>query len=191
MKVRYLIACYALLCACEAAAVQAPVTLTINADQGRDTISRHISGQFAEHLGRGIYDGVWTREGSGPWHVRADSVQALKTIQVPNIRWPGGGFADYYHWKDGIGPLGKRQRWSTTTGVASPRTTASARTNFSTSARRLVPSRSLWATSEAAACRRCRNGGNTSTSRMAAPCPRSDAAMDARIRGTCASGVSA
>ena len=82
--------------------------VTINADQGRDTINRHIYGQFAEHLGRGIYDGVWTREGSGAWHLRPDVVQALKTIKVPNIRWPGGCFADYYHWKDGIGPRDKR-----------------------------------------------------------------------------------
>ena len=75
------------------------------ADEGRDTISRHIYGQFAEHLGRLIYDGIWTRRSpSEPWQMREDVVQALKRIQVPNIRWPGGCFADYYHWRDGIGP---------------------------------------------------------------------------------------
>jgi alpha-N-arabinofuranosidase len=87
---------------------QSPQNLIINADQGRDTISRHIYGHFAEHLGRGIYDGIWTREGSGAWHIRDDVVQALRAIKIPNLRWPGGCFADYYHWKDGIGPAAKR-----------------------------------------------------------------------------------
>ena len=87
---------------------QTTQTLIINADQGRDTISRHIYGQFAEHLGRGIYDGVWTRKGTGPWTVREDVVQALRAIKIPNVRWPGGCFADYYHWKDGVGPRGSR-----------------------------------------------------------------------------------
>ena len=106
MNARYLIAFVSLLSA--RATSQTPVTLTINADQGRDTINRHIYGQFAEHLGRGIYDGVWTREGSAAWHLRTDVVHALRTIKVPNVRWPGGCFADYYHWKDGIGPRAAR-----------------------------------------------------------------------------------
>src|SRR6266513_1306116 len=84
--------------------------LVIHADSGRDTISRHIYGQFAEHLGRGIYDGVWTKEGSGQWHLRDDVIEALRRIQVPNVRWPGGCFADYYHWRDGIGPAARRPR---------------------------------------------------------------------------------
>lgn len=92
-------------------ATAAPITrLVINADLGHDTISRHIYGQFAEHLGRGIYDGVWTKEGSGRWHLRADVIEALRRIKVPNVRWPGGCFADYYHWRDGIGPAGRRPR---------------------------------------------------------------------------------
>jgi alpha-N-arabinofuranosidase len=86
----------------------APLTLVVNADLGTVTISRHIYGQFAEHLGRGIYDGVWTRSGTGEWHLRDDVIDALKRIRVPNIRWPGGCFADYYHWKDGIGPRNER-----------------------------------------------------------------------------------
>jgi alpha-N-arabinofuranosidase len=85
-----------------------PLKLVVNADLGTVTISRHIYGQFAEHLGRGIYDGVWTRSGTGEWHVRDDVLEALKKIRVPNIRWPGGCFADYYHWKDGIGPRNER-----------------------------------------------------------------------------------
>ena len=86
------------------ASAQTTHALIVNADQGRDTISRHIYGHFAEHLGRGIYDGIWTRQDSGAWRIRDDVVQALRAIKIPNLRWPGGCFADYYHWKDGIGP---------------------------------------------------------------------------------------
>jgi alpha-N-arabinofuranosidase len=89
---------------------QRPVTMIVNADQGRDTISRHIYGQFAEHLGRDIYDGVWTKADGQQWHLRDDVIDALRKIQVPNIRWPGGCFADYYHWRDGIGPAAKRPK---------------------------------------------------------------------------------
>ena len=89
---------------------QSTTHLIIDAEHARDTISRHLYGQFAEHLGRGIYDGVWTREGTGTWHLRDDVVAALGHIHVPNVRWPGGCFADYYHWRDGIGPPSKRPR---------------------------------------------------------------------------------
>ncbi|HEV2130566.1 MAG TPA: hypothetical protein VGR27_05665 [Longimicrobiaceae bacterium] len=91
-----------------AAAAQTPQRMVINADLGRDTISRHIYGHFAEHLGRGIYDGIWTRAGGGEWHLREDVIQALRAIRIPNLRWPGGCFADYYFWKDGIGPREQR-----------------------------------------------------------------------------------
>ena len=83
--------------------------LVLDAGAGRDTISRHIYGQFAEHLGRLIYDGIWGRtNASEPWRLRDDVVQALRRIKVPNIRWPGGCFADTYHWKDGVGPREQR-----------------------------------------------------------------------------------
>lgn len=92
-----------------AAVDPAETQLVIDADAARDTISRHIYGQFAEHLGRLIYDGVWSRQSPGaPWRVRDDVLQALKRIQVPNIRWPGGCFADTYHWRDGVGPREQR-----------------------------------------------------------------------------------
>jgi alpha-N-arabinofuranosidase len=91
------------------AAAQAPTRLAIDAELARDTISRHIYGQFAEHLGRLIYDGIWTRQSaSEPWRLRDDVVQALRRIRVPNIRWPGGCFADTYHWRDGVGPREQR-----------------------------------------------------------------------------------
>src|SRR5437868_7924865 len=90
------------------ASAQPTQTLIINADQGRDTISRHIYGHFAEHLGRGMYDGIFTRGSSGGWTPREDVVQALRAIKIPNLRWPGGCFADYYHWRDGVGPRAER-----------------------------------------------------------------------------------
>ncbi|MDV6331253.1 alpha-N-arabinofuranosidase [Asticcacaulis sp. 201] len=82
-------------------------TATLKADQPGPQISRYIYGQFSEHLGRGIYDGVWVGEGSAIPNVRGirtDVVTALKDIHVPVIRWPGGCFADEYHWRDGVGP---------------------------------------------------------------------------------------
>src|SRR5436190_9220325 len=90
------------------ASAQTTQTLIVNADQGRDTISRHIYGHFAEHLGRGMYNGIFTRRGPGGWTARDDVVQALRAIKITNLRWPGGCFADYYHWKDGIGPIERR-----------------------------------------------------------------------------------
>jgi alpha-N-arabinofuranosidase len=83
--------------------------LTLRAADGRDTISRHIYGQFAEHLGRLVYDGAWTRANpQEPWRLRPAVVEALRRLKVPNIRWPGGCFADYYHWRDGVGPRDQR-----------------------------------------------------------------------------------
>jgi alpha-N-arabinofuranosidase len=79
----------------------------IHADQGKDTISRNIYGQFSEHLGRCIYEGIWVGEDSpipNTRGIRNDVVAALGKIRVPVLRWPGGCFADEYHWKDGIGP---------------------------------------------------------------------------------------
>jgi alpha-N-arabinofuranosidase len=70
-------------------------------------ISKHIYGHFAEHLGRCIYDGFYVGEKSNIPNldgVRIDIIEALKEMKIPNLRWPGGCFADTYHWKDGIGP---------------------------------------------------------------------------------------
>jgi len=85
--------------------------LVIQADLGRETISRHIYGHFSEHLGRCIYGGYWVDEDSPIPNVRgirSDVVEALKRMKIPNLRWPGGCFADEYHWTDGIGPKRKR-----------------------------------------------------------------------------------
>jgi alpha-N-arabinofuranosidase len=83
----------------------------IHADRPGAAIDRHIYGQFAEHLGRGIYEGVWVGEHSKIPNVhgfRKDVVAALRELHVPVVRWPGGCFADEYHWRDGIGPRAKR-----------------------------------------------------------------------------------
>jgi len=86
-------------------------TLTVNADLGKHTISRHIYGHFSEHLGRCVYGGYWVGEDSPIPNVRGirtDIVDALRRIKIPNLRWPGGCFADEYHWMDGIGPRDER-----------------------------------------------------------------------------------
>lgn len=87
--------------------------LTVHPDQGRETISKHIYGQFAEHLGTCIYGGLWVGEDSDIPNTdgyRNDVLKALKELQIPNLRWPGGCFADEYHWMDGIGPRENRPR---------------------------------------------------------------------------------
>lgn len=83
----------------------------INTDLGTETISRHIYGHFSEHLGHCIYGGYWVGEDSpipNTAGIRNDVVSALKEIGIPNLRWPGGCFADEYHWMDGIGPRSER-----------------------------------------------------------------------------------
>ncbi|HCL30210.1 MAG TPA: alpha-N-arabinofuranosidase [Candidatus Latescibacteria bacterium] len=87
------------------------IVITTDVDAGR--ISRHIYGHFAEHLGRCIYDGLWVGEDSKIPNVRgirSDIVEALKKIRIPNLRWPGGCFADDYNWMDGIGPREQRPK---------------------------------------------------------------------------------
>ena len=85
--------------------------IVINADLGKETINRNVYGHFAEHLGRCIYGGIWVGEDSAIPNVRGarcDIVDALRAIRIPVLRWPGGCFADEYHWMDGIGPGDKR-----------------------------------------------------------------------------------
>ncbi|GAC1706500.1 MAG: alpha-L-arabinofuranosidase AbfB [Flavisolibacter sp.] len=86
-------------------------TAILFANQTGPLISKHIYGHFAEHLGRCIYDGIYVglrshlKNTNG---LRTDVIEALKKINIPNLRWPGGCFADTYHWKDGIGPVENR-----------------------------------------------------------------------------------
>lgn len=86
-------------------------TATLHADKGTQKIDKEIYGQFAEHLGTCIYGGIWVGTDSpipNTQGYRNDVLQALKDLKVPVMRWPGGCFADDYHWMDGIGP--KEQR---------------------------------------------------------------------------------
>ncbi|MBX2900017.1 MAG: alpha-N-arabinofuranosidase [Cyclobacteriaceae bacterium] len=84
----------------------------LHTDQGTVKIDRHIYGHFSEHLGRCIYGGFYVGESNTKIPhtagVRNDVVDALKKLKVPNLRWPGGCFADTYHWKDGVGPKATR-----------------------------------------------------------------------------------
>ncbi|HSP63610.1 MAG TPA: alpha-L-arabinofuranosidase C-terminal domain-containing protein [Pyrinomonadaceae bacterium] len=101
------------------------VKLSIDVSRTGAKIDRNIFGQFAEHLGHGIYDGIWVGPDSpipNTRGIRNDVVAALRAIKVPNVRWPGGCFADEYHWRNGIG----RQRAVTLNpnwgGVTEPNT---------------------------------------------------------------------
>jgi alpha-L-arabinofuranosidase len=83
------------------------VVVSIDASKAGPKIDRNIFGQFAEHLGTGVYEGVWVGPDSpipNTRGIRNDVVAALKALKVPNVRWPGGCFADEYHWRNGIGP---------------------------------------------------------------------------------------
>jgi len=89
----------------------ATATVAVDISKPGAEIDRHIYGQFAEHLGTGIYGGIWVGENSPIPNIhgyRSDVVAALKKIHVPVLRWPGGCFADLYNWRDGIGPRAKR-----------------------------------------------------------------------------------
>jgi alpha-N-arabinofuranosidase len=85
--------------------------LTLHTDQAQTKINKEIYGHFAEHLGRCIYGGIYVGEDSSIPNIRGfreDVIGALKDMNIPVLRWPGGCFADTYHWKDGIGPKHKR-----------------------------------------------------------------------------------
>lgn len=92
----------------------AQTNIVLNTDSAKTKINKHIYGHFAEHLGRCIYGGFYVGEKNtkipNTNGVRNDVVAALKKLKIPNLRWPGGCFADTYHWKDGIGPKDKRPK---------------------------------------------------------------------------------
>jgi len=85
----------------------ATARVVLDLDVAGPTISRHLYGHFAEHLGRCVYGGFWVGEDSpipNEGGLRLDVIEALRALDIPNLRWPGGCFADSYHWRDGIGP---------------------------------------------------------------------------------------
>src|SRR5688572_20480663 len=99
-----------ILCATEA---HAETRLRLHDAKPGPTINEDVYGQFAEHLGRGIYEGLWVGTGSpvpNTQGFRNDVLQALKDLHVPVVRWPGGCYADQYHWQDGIGPKSQRKK---------------------------------------------------------------------------------
>ena len=87
--------------------ISAQNMLVLNADKGKDTINKNIYGHFAEHLGHCIYGGFYVGDSNKTIPhkdgVRLDIIEALKKLKVPVLRWPGGCFADTYHWRDGVG----------------------------------------------------------------------------------------
>jgi alpha-L-arabinofuranosidase len=103
------------------------IALSIDLAKAGAKIDRNIFGQFAEHLGHGVYEGIWVGPDSSIPNtrgIRNDVVAALKALKVPNIRWPGGCFADEYHWRNGIGvadqrPVTLNPNWG---GVTEPNT---------------------------------------------------------------------
>jgi len=104
-----LFACLTVLAVAIAAPVVAAqkVQLSVDVSKPGAKIDRNLFGQFAEHLGHGVYEGIWVGPDSkipNTRGIRNDVVAALKAIKVPNVRWPGGCFADEYHWRKGIGP---------------------------------------------------------------------------------------
>jgi len=111
IKTTLLAALVAAACAPTWAQDAAPVQLVIDTTRPGALIDKDIQGQFAEHLGLGIYGGLWVGPQSKIPNVhgwRKDVVGALRELHVPLVRWPGGCFADRYHWRDGIGPAAKR-----------------------------------------------------------------------------------
>ena len=90
------------------------VRLTVNPLDKRSKINREIYSSFSEHLGRCIYDGIYVGENSSIPNIkgfRRDIVEAFREIRLPVLRWPGGCFADEYHWQDGIGEKSARKKW--------------------------------------------------------------------------------
>jgi alpha-N-arabinofuranosidase len=108
-----------ILLAVTTAASFAQNKIVLQADMGKAKIDKNIYGHFAEHLGNCIYNGFYVGDTNkiipNTDGVRNDIIDALKKLKVPNLRWPGGCFADTYHWKDGIGPKNNRpaivNRW--------------------------------------------------------------------------------
>ena len=111
---RYLMAAVAAVIIPVSAQAQMKVNVTVDTDpSGGHIIPKEIYGQFAEHLGSCIYGGLWVGPESDIQNIdgyRTDVLEALKTLKVPVMRWPGGCFADEYHWTDGIGPREDRPR---------------------------------------------------------------------------------
>jgi alpha-N-arabinofuranosidase len=96
-----------------AAAQTFDARITLHADTPGALIDPNLYGQFVEHLGRGVYEGIWVGPESpipNTRGIRNDVVAALRKVRIPLVRWPGGCFAETYHWRDAIGPRDQRPR---------------------------------------------------------------------------------
>jgi Alpha-L-arabinofuranosidase len=113
MKTKILFSFLAILLSTSIFAQKSEVKITLNPSQSTQVINRNIYGHFAEHLGSCIYGGLWVGEDSNIPNIngyRTDVVEALRKLDIPVLRWPGGCFADEYHWMDGIGAREKRPK---------------------------------------------------------------------------------
>ena len=91
----------------------AELSVTVLLDEPIGTIRPALYSQFAEHIGGVIYDGIWVGPESKVANIdgiRKALVEHVRQIGPIVVRWPGGCFADKYHWRDGIGPRSKRPR---------------------------------------------------------------------------------
>lgn len=112
MKTKLLL-CVATVMAAANLSAQKSATISVRTDEGTQIIPKEIYGQFAEHLGTLVYGGLWVGENSALPNTngyRSDVLGALKELKIPVLRWPGGCFADEYHWMDGIGPRENRPK---------------------------------------------------------------------------------
>jgi alpha-N-arabinofuranosidase len=111
-KIRFVLCiCFLLMVSAGPLFTQENVHFLIDASKTGAKIDRNLFGQFAENLGHGLYEGIWVGPDSpipNTRGIRKDVVTALRVLKVPNVRWPGGCFADQYHWRKGIGPAAQR-----------------------------------------------------------------------------------
>lgn len=138
--------------------------LIINEENKKSRIEPEIYGHFSEHLGRCIYEGIYVGEKSEIPNVngmRTDVVEALKELKVPVLRWPGGCFADEYHWMDGIGPKEKRKKMINTHWVVLWKITVSEHMNIWNCAVRSAVRLTLTAILEAELSVKCQSGWST------------------------------
>ncbi len=111
MKTKSLIFAALFICCGSFSRAQTSITVAAGDNAANPTISKYIYSHFAEHLGHGIYEGFYVGDTShipNTYGIRNDVIAALKKMKIAALRWPGGCFADTYHWKDGVGPRDKR-----------------------------------------------------------------------------------
>ena len=168
-------------------------TVVIHPEIAVGRVRPELHGHFAEHLGSCIYGGLWVGKKSPVPNIngyRKQAVDYLKALGIPVLRWPGGCFADDYHWRDGIGPAARRPktRQHPLGQLHRGQQLRHARVHRAVPADR-QPSRTSPATSAAARPRSCATGWSTATTRRAARSPTSAPPTARRNRSTSATGA--